>query len=123
MAAETTSTTRRSKWPRQSTTSITSSSGQELQLFYSTGFNDRLHWIFGLYYFGEKGRHIDVVQLPGPPLWMPQVGVIMVDAKVDNTSKAAFGQFTYDLTPRFHLTLGARYTRTSRSASGPTRVL
>lgn len=82
---------------------------QELQLL-GTGFDDRLHWIFGLYYFGEKGRHIDVVQLPGPPLWMPEVGVIMVDAKVDNTSKAAFGQFTYDLTPRFHLTLGARYT-------------
>lgn len=80
---------------------------QELQ-FLGTALDERLNWIVGLYYFEEKGRHIDVVQLAGGPPFEPIV--INNDVKVDNDSQSLFGQLTYDLTDRLHMTLGARYT-------------
>jgi len=74
---------------------------QEIQL-QGTAFDDRLQWITGLYYFEEEGCHLDVVELAG--------AVFDSGGCIDNTSKAVFGQATYDLTDKFSLTLGMRWT-------------
>ncbi|WP_417624837.1 TonB-dependent receptor [Paremcibacter congregatus] len=74
---------------------------QEFQLLGSAA-DGALNWIAGLYYFQEDGTHLDIVELPG--------SVFNSGGSVDNTSKAAFGQATYDFNDKLSLTLGARWT-------------
>ena len=74
---------------------------QEFQLL-GTAVDGALNWMSGLYYFQEDGTHIDIVELPG--------SVFNSGGSVDNTSKAAFGQATYDFTEKLSLTVGARWT-------------
>ena len=74
---------------------------QEFQLSGLT-LNDRLQWLVGLYYFEEDTAMLDIVDFPR--------FLITSGATVQNSSTALFGQFTYDLTDKASLTVGARST-------------
>ena len=67
-----------------------------------TAADDRLQWTGGLYWFQEQAFNIDDVDFP---FFEARSG-----SYVDNTSFAAFGQFSYDVSDRVSITLGARYT-------------
>lgn len=75
---------------------------QELQLL-GSAFAERLSYIIGFYYLEEKGKHLDVVELPLNT-------VFDSGGTIDNESKAVFAQGTYDITNQLSLTVGARYT-------------
>ena len=74
---------------------------QEFRLS-GTAVDDRLQWTGGLYWFQEQAFNIDDVDFP---FFEARSG-----SYVDNTSFAAFGQFSYDVSDRVSITLGARYT-------------
>lgn len=89
---------------------------QEFQL--SSEGKGPLKWTTGLYYFQNNG-HYD------PPVVINQLnGLILVtiNTKVKTRSYAAYGQATYALTDRFHLTAGLRYTKEVRDAAGSLAV-
>ena len=86
---------------------------QEFQLL-GNNMDGALNWIVGLYYFEESGNHIDIVELPG--------AVFDSGGSIENTSKAIFGQATYDFTEQLSLTLGARYTDEDKSFSPDSTV-
>lgn len=72
---------------------------QELQLLGST---DKLNWILGAYYFTEDGDNENILDFT--------VSNFRSGGAFDNEAWAAFAQATYDITDRWHLTLGGRYT-------------
>ena len=74
---------------------------QEFQLS-GAAFDDRMQWVTGLYYYAEEILNLNTVLFPTYHL--------VSGSNVDNTSSAAFGQFTYDFSDRLSLTLGGRYT-------------
>ncbi len=90
--------------------------------------DDNLNWLAGVYYFSEEG--LDRVQVPlgldvdlgltGLPgtvinLWLDEANA------VENTSKAAFAQTTYDFNDKLSATLGVRYTKDEKDYN-PTHV-
>lgn len=86
------------------------------------GQGNPLHGQVGLYYFKERSGIAAFLQAPiaqiigGPnavQFGFPQDPTISI-------SKAAFGQFTYDLTLDLHLTGGVRYTIDEKSRRGAT---
>ncbi len=88
---------------------------QELN-FTGAAFNDRLDWLFGLYYFNEKGEDLprisilpDVTDFEGG-LPLPDDFSVHGDIDIDNTSLAAFFHGTYSITDRLSTTFGLRYT-------------
>ena len=72
---------------------------QEFQLI---GQRDRLDWILGAYYFAEDGDNVNILDFT--------VSNFRSGGEFDNEAWAVFAQATYDLTERWHLTLGGRYT-------------
>lgn len=82
---------------------------QEFQLI---GNGEKLKWVAGLYYFNEEGENNDYVPLAG--------GLFQVDGPndIENTSYAAFGQLTYNITEPWSITLGARVTREEKEFVG-----
>lgn len=74
---------------------------QEFQLL-GSAVGGRLNWVAGLYYFEEDMLNINIVPFP--------IFRLTSGSHVVNDSSAMFGQFTYDVTDRFRLTLGARST-------------
>lgn len=78
---------------------------QEFQ-FSGALLDDRMNWLFGLYYFQEDGSDRNPVFLP--------VGSIQSGGLYDNDSQAAFFQGTYDLTQQLALTFGVRYTEDTK---------
>ncbi len=82
---------------------------QEFQLI---GTGEKLKWVAGLYYFNEEGENNDYVPLAG--------GLFQVDGPndIENTSYAAFGQLTYNVTEDWSVTLGARVTREEKEFTG-----
>jgi iron complex outermembrane recepter protein len=78
---------------------------QELQLS-GVAMDDRLQWLFGLYYFQEDGFNLNPVYLP--------VGSIQSGGHFDNDSEAAFFQATYDVSERLAFTFGVRHTRDTK---------
>ncbi len=79
---------------------------QELQL---TGQVDRLNYVAGVYYFGDRGF-----------LYNPQAffsGVSQVDSRFGFTTKAyaAYTQFDFHLTDAWTLTAGVRYTHEKKT--------
>jgi iron complex outermembrane receptor protein len=74
---------------------------QELQAL-GSGFGGRLSWIAGLYFFDEGGDNPSLVEL------LP--ATLMSGGEFGTTSWAAFSQATVDLTQRWSITLGLRYT-------------
>ena len=67
---------------------------------------DRMSWLFGLYYFQEDGFNRNPVFLP--------VGSIQSGGLYDNESQAAFFQTTYDMTQKLAFTFGVRYTEDTK---------
>jgi iron complex outermembrane receptor protein len=74
---------------------------QELQLL-GSALDDRLSWIAGLYYFEESGDNPSLVEL--------RPATVISGGAFGTTSWAAFSQATLDVTDRWSLTLGLRYT-------------
>ena len=87
---------------------------QEVQLL-GQSFDDRLNWILGAFYLEEEGCHLDLVYLYGESLTS--------GGCIDNETTAFFAQGTYDLSEKFSLTLGARYTDDQKSYSPDSVVL
>jgi iron complex outermembrane recepter protein len=80
---------------------------QEAQLLVdSGGFNGLL----GLYYLDAKARTVFDVRLPGIPSLGIQSLTALTFGNVYTDTVAAFGDFTYDLTPMFSVSVGGRYT-------------
>ena len=78
---------------------------QELQF---TGTYDKVDFVSGLYFFSEQGSDFNIVEasdLPFIPTFPLESG-----GDIDNSSFAAFGEATFHLTNKFHLTGGLRYT-------------
>ena len=91
---------------------------QELQV---TGalFNERLQYVLGAYYFEEDGTDDVFVPiygaLPTPAGLLALPLYINNFVLVDNSSKAVFGQGTFDLTDQLAVTFGLRYTEDDKS--------
>jgi len=92
---------------------------QEIQLS-GTAVSDRLKWIVGGYYMYEKTfSHVEVLSpfitlILGPSFYP----VLTENAGPTHTyNVAAFGQATYDITDRVHLTGGLRWTHEKKDAS------
>lgn len=103
---------------------------QEFRL--SSPDSDRFEWLVGAYYTREPGRitqtyvpfdiatrrYIDQTITVGPPLFdaaatFDRFIVANVDSKY--REYAAFGSFTWHITPRFEITTGARYSHNNVS--------
>ena len=88
---------------------------QELQ--WVSPSDARMLWIAGLYYFNDISAY-DPLALKGAVV-SPHSST-EIYSKQHSESFAAFGQATAHLTPRLHLTVGARYTRDERRIAGST---
>jgi len=75
---------------------------QELQLL-GSALDGRLDYLFGLYYFHEKGKDIGPIDFNAV---FAQSG-----GYYNYNSKAAFSQLTYKITDKLSLTAGLRYTQ------------
>lgn len=88
---------------------------EELQLL-GNALSDRLKWLVGGYYFDEETygevEVLSVFALPAGryPLLTENYG------PNDTTNYAAFGQVTYDVAPRLHVTAGGRWTKEKKDA-------
>jgi len=79
---------------------------QELQLLVSSG---NLNGLIGGYFLDAKARTVFDVRLPG--------GVTALTfGDVGTETFAIFGDFTYDFTPQFSLSVGGRYTWDERTS-------
>lgn len=75
---------------------------QEFQLS-GRAYEDRLRWVMGLYYLRELAEDVNLVSL--------SFAQFASGGSVDNKSYATFGQATLNLSERWNLTLGGRYTK------------
>jgi len=87
---------------------------QEVQ-FLGQGLDDRMNWILGLYYFEESGNDNNTVDF----------GYVSFRSggAVKNKSYAAFFQTTYDVTDKFSVTGGLRYTDETKKFNPVTFIL
>lgn len=77
----------------------------------------------GAYYFNEESTLEATIGLPFSGFVVPGAsGFGFPQGPTKSTSKAAFGQFTYDLTEDLHLTGGIRHTKDNKSRVGATIV-
>ena len=93
---------------------------QELQ-FTGTTANDRLEWVFGLYYFEEHGFEGEKNAVFRELL--PLIGLDLsrdTSYTTSNKSYATYGQGTYRLTDRLSVTAGVRYTYETKKISRQT---
>ena len=84
---------------------------QELQLL-GTAFDDRLNYVFGLYYFTEEGFVHDFVPFEG------LLYVFDYQNDVDTESYAAFLHTDFEVTDKFTVIVGGRYTWEDKSFIG-----
>ncbi|HKJ72591.1 MAG TPA: TonB-dependent receptor [Alphaproteobacteria bacterium] len=84
---------------------------QEFQLT-GTTFNDKLKYVFGAYYFHEQGHLHDFVTFGE--------GLLQIDGPNDlwTTSYAGFTNLNYDLTSKFSIIAGLRYTHERKKFEG-----
>lgn len=71
-------------------------------------------WLLGYYHFEDDTDYLSQVSFPAL--------TIASGALVDNRSDAAFGQFTFDLTDRWSLTAGGRYTDETKTSTVDDRI-
>jgi iron complex outermembrane receptor protein len=85
---------------------------QEFQLLYT---GERVQGLVGLYYMNSAAAGaFDTI---GQNL-LPGIGLSIADAgHVDTRSWSAFGDFSFDVTERLKVSLGARYTHDEKSAA------
>jgi len=82
---------------------------QELQL---QGSYEKVDFVGGLYFFSESGTDFNLVEassLPFIPTFPLESG-----GDIDNSSFAAFGELTFHVTDKFHLTGGLRFTNETK---------
>ena len=79
---------------------------QELQVN-GSGFDNRLDWTAGIFYFTEEATDLVLVRLGNI---LPPPG-IDIDNFIDNESFAIFAQGTFDLSDKLSLTGGIRWTK------------
>jgi iron complex outermembrane receptor protein len=87
---------------------------QEFQLLYNS---DRLNGLIGFYYLNARAyTKFDVLlETTGAQLGIPGFGQQSIgDVRTDTWS--VFGDFTFDITDRLHLSAGGRYTRDGRDS-------
>ena len=84
---------------------------QEIQLT-GLALSDRLKWTTGAYYFKEETDFDNPVFLPALT-----VGALNNAGALETENIALFGQVTYDLTNRLHVTTGVRYTDEEKAAT------
>ncbi|WP_417319083.1 TonB-dependent receptor [Emcibacter sp.] len=84
---------------------------QEFQLN-GTALDDKLDYVFGVYYFKEKGDLQDYVVFPA--------GLLQVDGfnLLETEAMAAFAHLNYRISDEFSITLGGRYTDESKKFQG-----
>ena len=78
---------------------------QEVQL---TGNTDKINFVSGVYFFNETGTDLANVEASALP-FIPTFPLLS-GGEIDNSSFAVFGEATYNLTDKLHLTGGLRYT-------------
>ena len=83
---------------------------QELQFTYET---DPVVGVVGLYYFEQTSDDIATIYLNPPP---PGVQLDSDNNEVDNSSWAAFTQWTFKFADRFAFTAGGRYTEDDKGS-------
>ena len=83
---------------------------EELQFVYET---DPLVGVFGLYYFEQTSEDIATIFLNPPP---PGVQRDSDNNEVDNSSWAAFTQWTFKFADRFAFTAGGRYSEEDKGS-------
>jgi iron complex outermembrane receptor protein len=86
---------------------------QELQLS-GTALDDRLDFLFGLFYFEESGVEDIFNQLAFPLASGPDFFFQQVTRFVDNDSQAVFTQISYRFTDYLQLTGGLRYSESTK---------
>jgi iron complex outermembrane receptor protein len=93
------------------------------ELRVSFGQGQALHGQVGAYYFHENsaiefnlGNPLSSIVVPGA------TGFAFPQGPTKATSKAVFGNVTYDITPDLHITGGIRYTQDRKSRDGATVV-
>ena len=88
----------------------------ELRLSWSTGNFD---WITGLYYFEQDTSNLSFVELGPDLLSLLGVGPITLqagsNAQMDTTSYAGFGSVIWNVSDRFDISVGGRYTYEEKS--------
>lgn len=87
---------------------------EEFQVLYS---GDRLNGLVGFYYLDANASTVFDVLLgtTGAVLGLPGLNA-QTFGNVNTETWSIFGDFTYDITDRLHLTLGARYTEDTRTS-------
>ncbi len=95
--------------------SSTDQYSQELQ-FQGDGFDGKLNWITGLYYFREESLQVMKDQLVLGQFFTMSVLPQTIDSTTD--SYAAFAQATYNIDDRLSLTGGLRYTKDKKKLDG-----
>lgn len=81
---------------------------QELQVL-GSALDGRLDYVGGFFYFTEEADNFATVTIPIPFLSPQRIG-----GSTDNDNWALFGEATYDLTRRLHLTGGLRFTEETK---------
>jgi iron complex outermembrane receptor protein len=84
---------------------------EELQLT-GDAIDSRLKYVFGVYYFEEGGSLYDRVTFPGGLLQIDGLNLLNTEAY------AAYTNLNFALTEQFGVTVGARYTRETKSFTG-----
>jgi len=84
---------------------------QEFNL--SGAFNSRLNWIGGLYFYHAVAGNPYFKAFAGDR--QTNVVAVAYTDEVETTSYAAFGELTWDVMDRLHVTLGGRYTSESKA--------
>lgn len=90
------------------------------QEFQITGLamEDRLHYVVGLYYFEEEGLEDifnQIAHVPFLGVTPPNFFFQNLARRIDNESKAIYVQLTYDITDRWHATVGSRWTESDKT--------
>ena len=90
---------------------------QEFQLT-GLAMEDRLHYVVGLYYFEEEGLEDifnQIAHVPFLGVTPPNFFFQNLARRIDNESKAVYAQLTYDITDRWHATIGSRWTESDKT--------
>jgi iron complex outermembrane receptor protein len=84
---------------------------QELQI-QGTGFDDRLNYLAGAYYFNEKGHQPFGWYFGFPPF---NGGISESDIRAKTKSVSLFGQFDFKITDTLKLTAGTRWVQDDKN--------
>jgi len=89
---------------------------QELQVN-GASLEGKLNWVAGAFYMKEKASDFDLVEAVVPSF--PRI----IGGDNDNDNIAAFGEGTYDVTQKIHVTGGVRYTHETKRFNPDSRII